>query len=295
MSVRDLLKFSVRGFTAVGMLCFAMSAGNNAAAQTPAAGTPAAGAPAASQPAAPPTAKAQALIDVTGYWVSIINEDWRWRMITPAKGDFSSIPLTAEGRRVANSWDAAKDEKEGNQCRAYGAAGIMRLPARLHITWAEDNVLRMDIDAGKQTRLFNFAGAKAPKAAKGKSGELQWQGESAATWYKQVQRAGSARFSRGAIPGKGGSLKVITTRMRAGYLRKNGVPYSQNAVLTEYYDRYDRDGRSYLILTSVVDDPLYLDGTFITSEQFKREPDNSKWNPSPCRPLWPLALTVLPE
>ncbi len=64
---------------------------------------------------APTTAKAQALIDLTGYWVSIVNEDWRWRMMTPAKGDYASVPLNAEGKRVADTWDPAKDEREGNQ------------------------------------------------------------------------------------------------------------------------------------------------------------------------------------
>lgn len=231
------------------------------------------------------TAKASALIDLTGYWVSIVDEDWRWRMITPARGDYPGVPLNAQGRRVADMWDPAKDQRELNECRAYGAAGIMRIPARLHITWAGDNTLQMDTDAGMQTRLFHFDSIKEPE------GEPQWQGYSVATWKKQLQRAGSAGFIRAGVPGKGGSLQVITTRMRPGYLRKNGVPYSGNAVLTEFYDRYSLNGSSYLIVTSVVDDPQYLEGPFITSEQFRLEPDNSKWNPTPCRPLWPLALS----
>src|SRR5579871_3074089 len=74
-------------------------------------------------PPQPP--KAISLIDVTGYWVSIVDEDWRWRMMTPAKGDYASIPLNAEGTKIADTWDPAKDEAEGNQCKAYGAAGIM--------------------------------------------------------------------------------------------------------------------------------------------------------------------------
>jgi hypothetical protein len=81
---------------------------------------------------------------------------------------------------------------------------------------------------------------------------------------------------------------VVTMHMTPGYLRKNGVPYSGDAVLTEYYDRFDVDGNSYLIVTSVVDDPKYLNDSFITSGQFKREPHASQWNPSACRPLWPI-------
>ena len=97
----------------------------------------------------PQTPKQAALIDLTGYWVSIVDEDWRWRMLTPQKGDYASIPLNAEGKRLADTWDPVKDEREGNECLAYGAGNIMRIPGRLHITWQNDNTLRMDIDSGK--------------------------------------------------------------------------------------------------------------------------------------------------
>jgi len=103
--------------------------------------------------AAPPqTAKQAAPFDITGYWVSVITEDWHVRMLTPLKGDFGSgtnveglpfggggnIPYNAEGTRTGKAWDPAKDEAEGNQCKAYGAGGIMRQPDRLHITWEDD-------------------------------------------------------------------------------------------------------------------------------------------------------------
>ncbi len=103
------------------------------------------------------------LIDITGYWVAIVDEDWRWRMMTPPKGDYSSIPLNAEGRKVALTWDLAADEKSGNACRAYGAAGIMRIPTRLHITWADDSTLKIETDAGMQTRLLHFGASKAAR------------------------------------------------------------------------------------------------------------------------------------
>jgi hypothetical protein len=159
----------------------------------------------------------------------------------------------------------------------------MRIPERLHITWENDNTLRMDTDAGMQTRLFHFDGSKW------QGGAPQWQGDSVAAWEKQIQRRGAAGRTGGPVPGKGGTLHVVTKHMRPGYLRKNGVPYSGDAVLTEYYDRFDDDGNSYLIVTSVVDDPEYLNESFITSGQFRLEPNGSKWNPAPCRPLWPIA------
>jgi len=229
--------------------------------------------------ARPPLApKAAALIDVTGYWVSIVDEDWRWRMVTPPKGDYSSIPLNADGRKVADTWDPAKDEAEGNQCKAYGAAGIMRVPTRLHITWADDSTLKIETDAGMQTRLLHFDGSKW------QGGEPQWQGDSVASWDRARQSRGFVPSFGPAPPGSGGSLKVITTHMKPGYYRKNGVPYSANARMIEYFDRItDDDGTPYLILTSVVQDPQYLTDTFITSEQFKFEPNGAKWNPQACK------------
>ena len=227
--------------------------------------------------APPPAGQPGAVIDLTGYWVSIVDEDWRWRMVTPPKGDYASVPLNAEGRKVADTWDPVKDETGGNQCKAYGAAGLMRLPTRLHITWAGDKPLQVETDAGQQKRLFHFDGSKSS------AGDPQWQGDSAASWVKQYQSRGFAPPFGGPAPGKGGALKVVTTHMRPGYLRKNGIPYSGNAVLTEYFDRIEFDGVPYLILTTAVDDPQYLNDTFITSEQFKYEPDGSKWKPSPCK------------
>src|SRR5207247_11295254 len=134
----------------------------------------------------------------------------KYRMVTPNKGVFDSLTLNAEGRRVGNEWDPAKDEAAGLQCRAYGAANVMRLPGRVHITWQDANTLKVETDNGTQTRLFPFSAAAPPP------GEPSWQGRSIAQWE---QPAG-----RGAT--RGGDLKVVTTNLRPGYVRKNGAPYS---------------------------------------------------------------------
>jgi hypothetical protein len=219
----------------------------------------------------PPSARAIAPADLTGYWVSIVTEDWRWRMMTPAKGDYASVPLNAEGTRVADMWDPAKDEAAGEQCRSYGAPAIMRVPGRVHITWQDENVLKVETDAGTQTRLFNFARSQPP------AGDSSWQGRSTALW----ELGGGGR--RGAAPVLAGSLKVVTTGLRPGYLRKNGVPYSANAILTEYYNATKEDnGDSWLIVTTVVQDPQYLSGRFFTSSHFKKQPDAAGWKPTPC-------------
>jgi len=109
-------------------------------------------------PQPPRTPRAAAPVDFSGYWVSVVTEDWRWRMVTPARGDFAGVPLNAAARKLGQAWDPAKDEAEGNQCKAYGAAGIMRMPGRLHITWQDDTTLKIDTDQGTQTRVFHFGG-----------------------------------------------------------------------------------------------------------------------------------------
>jgi hypothetical protein len=217
---------------------------------------------------------APAEADFTGYWVSLVTEDWRWRMVTPPKGDYASIPLTIRGREVADTWDPAKDEAAGEQCRSYGAPAILRVPGRLHITWQDDDTLKVEIDAGQQTRLLHFGSWQPP------SGPATWQGNTTAAWELARPPAG------GGAPARG-SIKTVTTRIRPGYLRKNGVPYSADAVLTEYWDiNKEPDGSQTLVVTTIVHDPIYLQHDWITALHFRKEPDGSKWDPQPCSSRW---------
>src|SRR5438105_1263344 len=100
----------------------------------------------------PATAKAAAPKDLAGYWVSMVTEDWRIRMVVPDRSDYQSVPMNPHGYKVADGWDPAKDQAAGEQCRSYGAPALMRVPGRLHISWQDDNTLRMDADSGTQTR-----------------------------------------------------------------------------------------------------------------------------------------------
>jgi hypothetical protein len=242
---------------------------------------------------APPPAvpRAAAPIDLTGYWVSIVTMDWRWRMVTPAKGDYLGIPMTLEAKKVADAWDPAKDEAAGEQCRSYGAAALMSVPGRLHITWQDDSTLKVDTDAGMQTRLLHFAPWQAPRDA-----ARTWQGSSLAQW--QLSRANASNATlllRPAPRGAGeappqtrsGSLRVVTTNLRPGYLRKNGVPYSANAVLTEYWDLFKRpNGEEWLTITTQVEDPLYLREPRLVTFPFRKEANGGKWDPTPCDARW---------
>ena len=237
-------------------------------------------------PQQPKSAQASAPADFTGYFVSVVTEDWRWRMVTPIKGDFASIPLNPEGRRVGNSWDPDKDTAAGEQCKSYGAAAIMRVPGLVHISWSDENTLKIETDAGTQTRLFHFIGSGPGAMTKlSQSGEHTWQGYSVANWERPVRGSGAPGFGLGATRegAHGKALEVVTTQLRAGYLRKNGPPYSENAVLREYYDLHkERNGDTWFTVTTVVDDPKYLTEPFVTSTDFKKIPDGQGWSPSAC-------------
>jgi hypothetical protein len=267
------------------------------------------------QAAPPPTAKAIAPIDLTGYWTAVVTEDWHVRILMPSKGDFGSgvagtienpgvgfigagpnpsaqgnIPYKAAAAQEAMKWDPVKDEAEGNACKAYGAAGIMRLPTHLHITWQDENTLKVEADYGTQTRLFHFGppadGGRLdysnatffpPQPAKVEppAGVApSRQGYSIASW---TIMGGTGDFERG------GSLKVLTTHLTPGYYWRNGMPYSGNAALTEYFRVMELPDRSQWIrFTQIVDDPDDLTQPWIVNYAFKKLPDGSKWNPTPC-------------
>ena len=237
--------------------------------------------------AAPLSPRQAAPMDLTGTWVSLVTEDWRWRMATPPKNDAASIPLNAAGRKMADAWDLAADNAAGLQCRAYGAAGLMRQPTRVRMEWQDDATLKLETDAGTQMRLFRFG---PPSAA---AAERTWQGQSAAEWVKQPQSRGlgfGGGRGGGAAPFAGGNLKVVTTALRAGYLRKNGIPYSEHAVVTEYFNRHSGPGAlEWFTVTTVVEDPAYLTMPFITSTSFRREADASRFRPTACETAPPTA------
>ncbi|HXH25586.1 MAG TPA: hypothetical protein VNI78_10075 [Vicinamibacterales bacterium] len=209
---------------------------------------------------APPASPRQAApVDLTGYWVSVVTEDWKFRMVTPNRGVFDGLPLNPAGRKLGEAWDPARDEAAGEQCRAYTAASVMRMPGRVRIEWQDDRTLRIETDAGMQTRLLHFGSAPAP-------GAPSWQGHSVAQWN---------------VPGR--SLKVVTTNLRAGYVRKNGAPHSDKAVVTEYFDVLTLpNGDRWMTVTTKVEDPVYFTRAYITSSDFKKLPGPAGWHPTPC-------------
>jgi hypothetical protein len=251
-------------------------------------------------PQPPRAPRAAAPIDLTGYWVSIVTQDWRFRMVTAPKGDYQGVQMTPEARKIADAWDPARDEAGGEQCKSYGAPALMSVPGRIHITWQDDTTLKVDTDAGTQTRLLRFGvppGQGAPSPASGGSAPADaprtWQGISQAQWLTprpnvplQLRPADRTADAPPVRP-TGGSLQVVTRNLRAGYLRKNGVPYSENAVLTEHWDLYTRpNGEEWLTITTQVEDPRYLPNVRLVAPVFKKERDGSKWDPAPCSATW---------
>ena len=248
----------------------------------------------------PRSPKEAAPVDLSGYWVSLVTEDWRWRMVTPIKGDSASVPINQAAKAIVNQWDPAKDEAAGNQCKAYGAAAIMRMPGRLHITWQDDDTLKVEADAGTQTRLLHFPSTLRepqgrPEQGRGATGSGQappppnqapsWQGYSVARWDTGLTPVGG-QLPLGLSQRQGmrsRSLEVVTTNLKPGYLRKNGVPYSARTTVTEYFERFaEPGGDDHLMVMTIVTDPEYLAIPFVVTSDFRKEPDGSKWDPTPC-------------
>jgi hypothetical protein len=233
-------------------------------------------------PQPPQSPRAAAPIDLTGWWVSVITEDWRWRMVTPLRGDFANIPATPAAYAVGAAWDPAKDEAAGDVCKAYGAPAILRRPGRLHITWVNDDTLKIETDEGTQTRLLHFAGA-APA-----NEQPSLQGWSSARWESPLRGTSPPEiFSIGTQPragAQGRALEVATTHLTPGYLRANGIPFSDKVELTEYFNTFrEPNGTEWFVVTTIVRDPVYLVGPFVTTSNFKREPNGAKFRPTACR------------
>lgn len=257
-----------------------MPAGGPPPGVMPPGGMPPGGMPGAFGAAKTP-AKAQAPFDPSGYWVALVTQDWRYRMVVPGPGQYSGIPISLAGKQFADSWKAADAIAAGKACTAYGAPALMMAPTRLHITWQDDNTLRVETDAGQQTRLLHFNDTPP--------GAPSLQGTSKAQWLTppavmSFGGGGPGSAPPGAPPApKYGVLRVSTNNLLAGLLRKNGAPYSDKTTLQEdWMLNALPGGGDYLTISAVIKDPVYLRGDYYVAPVFVRESDASKWQPAPC-------------
>jgi hypothetical protein len=203
-------------------------------------------------------------------------------MVTAPRGDFPGIPLNPAGREASLAWDPETD----GSCLAFGAAGLLRMPTRVRISWDDNATLKLETDNGIQTRLLHFVPSVSPDTR-------SLQGYSTARWRQSLPASNAFGISapedfveilNGRSAGAGGGLDVVTTNLHSAWLRRNGVTYSEDAILTEHFDRFPGpDGSEWLIVTMIVEDPTYLMTRFVTSSQFRQESDGSNWNPTPCR------------
>jgi hypothetical protein len=239
-------------------------------------------------------AQAAAPVDLTGYWVSIVTEDWIERMSpdSPPSGTGGGIGGfgggggggRGRGGGVGAPGGGAPAAVTSDPCRVYAAGGSLRVPGRLHITWADENTLKVEMDAGTQTRLFHF------NVAQPEAGAKSLQGYSIATWDTGGGGGGFGGFGGGGGGARGGggrgggaprwgSLKVVTTNLSGGYLLSSRDTYSENATLTENFTRHSDFGTEYFTATVIIDEG---GRQRITSSTFKREADGSKFEPTGC-------------
>jgi hypothetical protein len=241
-------------------------------------------------------ARLAAPIDFTGTWVSVVTEDWQWRFVTPIVGDYTGVPMNSVADKLARAWDPEADAKAGQQCKGFGAAAINRLPTRMQISWVNDDTMKLDWDLGTQSRVVHFDKTTPP-------GPPSLQGHAIGEWIDlpapgRGGRGGAAPAppagGRGGAPAaRAGGLKITTTNLTPQYLRQNGVPVSEKAVVTEYFDIVPGpDGNQWLVVKTSVDDPTYLSQWYQVSSQFKKEATASKWSPTPCELLPMLKNTA---
>jgi len=227
----------------------------------------------------PMSAQQQAPVDLTGSWGSIVTQDWLYRMVVPQRGQYADIPINLRARQFADAWIRSADEAAGKQCEAYGAAAIMRIPEHLRVSWQDPQTLKVQTDAGMQTRLLRFDPTPGQMHT-----APSLQGNSVAKWMPYLEGPGFV----GAAPRRGvhahyGWLQVSTTEMTAGLLRKNGVPYSAQTRMSEnWVVNGDPEKTAWLTVTTTLDDPVYLQVPYVLNSIFQKEPAGAQWDPSPC-------------
>ena len=227
--------------------------------------------------AAAATGKAGAPVDLTGYWVSLVTEDWIERMSPDSPPSGTGGRDAADRGATGGRGRGAAPPAGADPCRVYGAGGSMRVPGRLNISWVDDNTLKIEMDSGTQTRTLHFGQSTAPA-------QKSLQGHSVATWETGARAGGfggGGGGRGGAAPAapRWGQLKVVTTSTTGGYLLSSRNTYTENAVITEYFAAHSDFGTDYMTVVTSIEDG---GNPRIVSSTFKKEPNGSKFKPSGC-------------
>jgi hypothetical protein len=184
------------------------------------------------------SAPASAQSFLNGDWVGLFHEDQPERGPGPELGDYLGLPINAAARQFADSWDASRLTLPEHQCRAHVSPYIYRGPIRVRISEERDPATQ-DVVAVKhflstyaQERTIWLDGRPHPPD----NAPHTWMGFSTGEWQGDV-------------------LKVTTTHLKQGWHRRNGVPMSARAKMTEYFFRHG----TVLTQLSITDDPVFLE------------------------------------
>ncbi len=201
--------------------------------------------------------------DLTGYWAPIMHEDRIFRTAGPSPRDYSGLPINDAARAIADVWNPEDNYKPENQCEMHGAAYIMRSPLRFELSYddADTISIKIELEMGRERKIYLAGRAREP-------GPATDMGHSVGRW-------------------DGDTLTVTTTHMRQKYIRRNGVPNSEEAVMTEHFVRHG----DLLTLISIIEDPVYLTTPLIRSVSFNLLDQEFKWIRFPCEVIeWPGGL-----
>jgi len=183
-----------------------------------------------------------AQVNLSGGWGQKLHEDEPERGPGPEIGDYTGMPINDAARMKADTWDAQRWGMVEHECDPHPVDDAVRGPADMRI-WSEGDPFTQAVVAWRTTvrykltqRTIYMDGRPHPSA----NAPRTWQGFSTGTWEADM-------------------LQVTTTHMKEGWLRRNGLPRSDKAAMTEYFIRHG----DFLTLVTDVEDPVYLTEPFI--------------------------------
>jgi hypothetical protein len=206
---------------------------------------------------------ASAQTNLIGYWNPLFHEDVDERIPGPSIGDYLGLPISDAARLRAEAWDASLLSMPEHQCKphpsTYGfrGVGVLRIwedrdedtqqlvKIHTHIAWQE------------QHREIWMDGRPHPP----EYAQHTWQGFSTGSWEGDV-------------------LVVKTTHLKAGWMRRNGLPLSDRATMTDRFHRYG----DVMTHVSIVEDPVYLTEPLVKTNGFLLQPAGTM-TPYPCEPV----------
>ena len=192
-------------------------------------------------------APASAQVDFSGEWAPRLWEDQPERVPGPELGDYLGIPINEAARLRAESWDASIQTLPEWQCRPHSADYIWRGPSNLRISKEVDPISR-------ETTAFHAEWLRSVDRAIYLDGRPHPPADALHTW---------AGFS--TAKWNGDVLTVTVTHLKEGYLRRNGLPRSDKATLTEHWIR----NGDLLTVMTIINDPVYLTEPFVRTTDYE--------------------------